>query len=301
MQTTLARACSVSGRGYWSGLPNTLTFLPAPADTGIQFVRTDLPSKPRVQATADHCVSMPLRTRLCRGACELDMIEHVMSALSGLRIDNVEVHCTAAEMPGLDGSSHAYALALEAAGIETLEKSRPCLRLDKVLHVGDEQCFVRIEPQLELPIGQAGFEMPRSESLDLEYQLDFGPGSPIPAGAFRWQLDPRNYLSKIAPARTFISWADAEVLRKQGMAAHVTDRDLLVFGDQGPINNQLRFSDECVRHKLLDLIGDLALAGIDLVGRVIARRSGHQLNGEMAARLRSLFLEGVNIEESCAA
>ncbi len=122
-------------------------------------------------------------------------------------------------------------------------------------------------------------------SLSLEYRLDYGPESPIGAATVATELDPETFLESFAPARTFITQSEAQQLQSQGLARHVTYRDLIVFGDKGPIDNSLRFSDECARHKLLDLIGDLALCGLDLAGRVIACRSGHVLNGRMAAEL----------------
>lgn len=279
MQSTLAAPCSVSGRGYWSGKKNTLTFVPARGGTGIQFVRTDLAGNPRVPALADHRVSMPLRTRISLGSAEFDMIEHVMSALYGLQVDNVEIHCTSCEMPGMDGSSYAFALALNSVGKKRLPEMKPRLVVRHPIQLGDDQQFIRVEP---LAPGDA-------ETLHLEYQLDYGPHSPIGSAIYRCSLDPQRFAADIAPARTFISAGDAQELQARGIAVHVTDRDLLVFDEKGPVNNQLRFPDECARHKALDLIGDLALTGVDLVGRVTARRSGHQMNGDMAARLRDLL------------
>ncbi len=272
LQTTLARACSVSGRGYWSGEPITVTFVPANAGTGIQFIRSDLPGGPFIRATAANQVSTPLRTRLKQGRAEVDMVEHVMAALYGLRIDNVEVHCTAREMPGLDGSCLGLVLALQSAGRRELEAPRTRLCITEPLEVGEGHESVRIEPT-------------NFPGLEVEYHLDYGQSSPIGQAVFRTPVEPQCFFEQLAPARTFISQQDAQALQRRGIALHVTERDLLVFGEHGPINNTLRFDDECARHKALDLIGDLALTGVDLVGRVIARRSGHQLNGWMAERI----------------
>jgi UDP-3-O-[3-hydroxymyristoyl] N-acetylglucosamine deacetylase len=275
-QTTLTGPCIVSGRGYWTGEPNTLTFLPAPAGTGIRFVRTDLTGRPSVQATADYRSSEPLRTQLRNGRCELAMVEHVMAALYGMRIDNVEVHCTAEEMPGLDGSSLAYVLALDNVGRTELRARRPTLRISERIRVGNAQQWIEAEPHAH-------------DTLDIEYRLDYGTTSPIGKATFTATVCEDTFYNAIASARTFIHQADALALQKQGLARHVTHRDLLVFGAEGPINNRLRFADECARHKALDLIGDLALSGIDLVGRITASRGGHQLNGLMAERLRDLY------------
>jgi UDP-3-O-[3-hydroxymyristoyl] N-acetylglucosamine deacetylase len=277
-QTTLSGPCSVSGRGYWSGESVTLTFLPAPANTGVRFVRADLADQPRVGATAEFRASLPLRTQLAAGRCEVAMVEHVMAAVYGLRIDNVEIYCTACEMPGMDGSAHAFVLALDAAGKTELRARRSCLRITERTRVGNAQQWIEAEPVTH-------------DSLEIEYRLDYGNESPIGKANYRAMLDENTFFHEIAPARTFISQADATRLQNQGLAKHVTHRDLLVFNETGPINNYLRFSDECARHKALDLIGDLALAGIDLVGRITACRSGHQLNGQMAERLRDMFTD----------
>lgn len=278
-QTTLAAPCTVSGRGYWTGQPNAVTFLPAAADTGIRFFRTDLDARPGVAATADKRTSTPLRTCLSDCRAEVDMVEHVMAALYGLRIDNACIHCTSAEMPAMDGSSYSFALALASVGSVELAADRPTWWIDRSLRVGNSEQWIVAEP------------LDQSENhpkLELEYQLDFGPTSAIGKTAYSLTLEPALFFEQIAAARTFISIETARQLQSKGLATQVTDQDLLVFDDVGPVNNTLRFPDECARHKLLDLIGDLALTGTDLVGRIVACRSGHQLNGEMADRLRRL-------------
>lgn len=308
-QTTISAPCSLSGRGYWSGKANTLTFVPAPAGCGIQFQREDLPGEPVIAATADHRVSMPLRTRLSRQIdgmrVEFDMIEHVMSALYGLGIDNVTVRCTSSEIPGFDGSSHPIALCLNSVG--TVEQNIPRRQtvVRRPFQVGDDDRFVRVEPINTPEFGNPNVCNPKASNtnadaagLQIEYQLDYGLDHVIGRSTYRFNLDAQTYFREVAPARTFISEADASALQERGIAMHVTERDLLVFGESGPINNCLRYPDECARHKALDLLGDLALAGTHLVGRVTAYRSGHQLNGEMAAHLRSLQ-DSTNTESEC--
>lgn len=302
-QTTLAAPCTVSGRGYWTGQANSLTFLPAPTDCGIRFVRTDLPGHPSVSAVAENRASMPLRTRLIRGRAEVDMVEHVLAALQGLQIDNAIIHCTASEMPAMDGSSFAFALALQSAGCCQLPAARATLLLDRTLRVGDEHQWILAEPLnppqtitpqacgLGSELAAGGIDPFPGQGLELEYQLDFGPTSPILKANHAIRLQPKAFFETICAARTFIGMDTARLLQSQGMALHVTEQDLIVFDQHGPVNNRLRYPDECARHKLLDLIGDLALAGIDVVGRITAHRGGHQLNGEMAAALRELYLQ----------
>jgi UDP-3-O-[3-hydroxymyristoyl] N-acetylglucosamine deacetylase len=287
-QTTIAAPCTVSGRGYWTGEANSLTFLPAPADSGVRFVRIDLPGHPSVSAVAENRASMPLRTRLHRGRAEVDMVEHVMAALHGLQIDNALVHCTACEMPAMDGSSFAFALALQAVGRVEQPVARPTLTLDQTIRVGDDRQWIVAEA-LPRSLPWSGLAAFPAQRLELEYRLDFGPASPIAKGNHAIHLQPKVFFETICAARTFIDSKTAQMLQAQGMARHVTEQDLIVFDEHGPVNNQLRYSDECVRHKLLDLVGDLALTGIDVVGRITAHRGGHQLNGEMAAALRELY------------
>jgi UDP-3-O-[3-hydroxymyristoyl] N-acetylglucosamine deacetylase len=273
-QNTIRHSCQVSGRGYWSGQPIQLTFLPADVDTGIRFVRTDILHQPQIRAVSENRLEMPLRTRLREGNAEVDMVEHVMAALYGMRIDNCLVLCDACEMPGLDGSALAVTLALQQATTERQHKARETRVIEEPIRLGDQRQWL-----VALPADD--------HRLHVEYRLDFGPGQTIPSGISACTLTPDTFADQIAAARTFISAKDAQTLQEKGLALHVTDRDLIVFGEQGPINNSLRYSDECARHKLLDLIGDLALCGYDICGRIIACRTGHAANGRMAEKIRA--------------
>jgi UDP-3-O-acyl N-acetylglucosamine deacetylase len=287
-QHTITRPCQVSGRGYWSGWPITLTFLPAPAESGVRFVRTDLLARPSVEAITDHRVDMQLRTRLAKGPAVVDMVEHVLAALYGLQIDNVEIHCSASEMPGLDGSSLAYVLALDDAGKTPLRSRRVTFRPTQSIRIGDARQWIQFEPS-------------DGESLEIEYRLDYGSTSPIGTATYMTKINEDAFYHGLAPARTFISLAEAQQLQERGLARHVTTRDLLVFDSDGPVDNSLRFNDECARHKALDLLGDLALTGIDLVGKVTAHRSGHQLNGKLAEQIRKEFLATLDEQSKYAA
>jgi UDP-3-O-[3-hydroxymyristoyl] N-acetylglucosamine deacetylase len=274
-QQTIQHAAQVSGRGYWSSKPITLTFLPAPSNTGILFRRIDLEGRPEIEAIAANRRETNLRTTLVSDAAHVEMIEHVMAALYGLDIDNCIVECDAAEMPGMDGSAVAFALALEQAGTSRQADMVEHLSISSSLRVGDDRNWVMAVPSAD-------------PGLTLQYQLDYGPGSSIPATTTTQLLERNNFSNTIAPARTFLTEHDARHLQMQGVASHVTYRDLVVFGPDGPIDNSLRFEDECSRHKLLDLIGDLALCGLRVQGKIIASRSGHILNGRLAEAIRNL-------------
>jgi UDP-3-O-[3-hydroxymyristoyl] N-acetylglucosamine deacetylase len=195
----------------------------------------------------------------------------VMSALAGLEIDCCVVRVHGEELPGLDGSALAFVEAIEAAGGVDLGSPVDPLVVSETVRVGGDDAWIEASP-------------PEFAGLSVEYELDYGPG-PIGRQTWSGRLDPGSYREGLAAARTFLPAADAERLRAQGRGLSATTGDLLVFGPDGPIGNTLRWPDECVRHKVLDLVGDLALAGRPIHAHVRAFRTGHRHNGELAARL----------------
>ncbi len=265
----------VSGRGYWSGKPITLTFLPGSANAGIVFRRVDLPGRPEIQAIAANRRDTSLRTTLVTDSCHVEMIEHVASTLYGMEIDNCIVECDAPEMPGMDGSAVAFAIALQRSGLRKQPATSTEIQLAFPLRVGTDKQWIMAVPSSD-------------PGLTIQYQLDYGPGSPIPASTTTYTLHRDSFTDDIAPARTFLTESEARGLQSQGVASHVTYRDLVVFGPSGPIDTTPRFSDECSRHKLLDLIGDLSLCGLRVQGKIIAHRSGHILNGYLAEAVHKL-------------
>lgn len=274
-QHTLKHVAHVSGRGYWTGCTVTLTLLPAPADTGVVFRRVDLPGRPEVHAVATNRHETNLRTKLVHGDAHVEMVEHVMAALYGMEIDNCIVECDSAEMPGMDGSALAIAIAIETAGVKVQPVAKQAYVIETPVRVGNDEQWV-----IALPSSDSG--------LKLQYQLDYGPTSEIPKTTSSHLLSKEEFLQEIAPARTFLSEREAIALQSSGVASHVTYRELLVFGKDGPIDNSLRFIDECSRHKLLDLVGDLALCGVRVHGAIIAHKSGHVLNGRLAESILKL-------------
>jgi len=270
-QQTIRRAVTVAGTGYWTGRPVVVEFVPAPAGAGIVFVRTDVAAPVRIPAGVDHREEATARTNLAVAGVRVQMVEHALSALAATGVDCCVVRVDAEEMPGLDGSSRAFVDAIDAAGIEPLESPIEPLVVAESRRVGDESAWVEVSP-------------PRFAGLSVDYELDYGPG-PIGRQTFALRVTPEAFRRELAAARTFITAAEADRLRAAGLARHVGYGDLLVFGADGPLDNALRWPDECVRHKVLDLIGDLALVGRPLHAHVRASRSGHRLNGAVAARL----------------
>ena len=273
-QSTLARSCEVAGFGYWSGQDVSVEFRPAEENTGIVFFRSDLPAPNNVAAEVRNRVEVPRRTTLVAGNVRVEMVEHVLAALAGLQIDNCEVHINGVEVPGCDGSSQPFVEALLAAGRTPQESRRPRIIVTDVTRIGDDESWVEIRPV-------------KGNRLAVQYKLDYGPNNPIGKQVYRLDVTPDTFCKELASARTFLLQEEAEWLQQRGLGTRVTPKDILVFGPDGPIDNTLRFEDECVRHKTLDLVGDLALAGCDIVGQVLAYRSGHRLNAELVKQILS--------------
>lgn len=271
-QRSIARAVSVDGFGYWSGQDVRVTFRPAPPDSGLVFVRRDLSPPVSIPVDVRHQIDIPRRTNLCNGGVSVEMVEHVLAACAGLAIDNCQIDVSAPELPGCDGSSGPFVRALLRAGIVLQAAPRRRLVVDRVLRVGTEACWVEARP-------------PERLGLSVLYCLDYGPDSYLGRQQYELALTPERFVHELADARTFLMEQEAEWLLQQGVGQRVSYQDLLIFGEDGPRGNALRFPDECVRHKALDLIGDLSLAGCDIVGRIVAFRSGHRLNAELVRRL----------------
>lgn len=261
----------MSGYGFWSGRDIDLNFQPAEANTGIVFVRSDLPGQPRIPAVIQNRINGPRRTTLVAEGCPVEMVEHVLAALAGLKIDNCEIHATRAEMPGDDGSSKAFTDALSQAGRVELEAERQTIRVTSSIRVGDENTWIQADPV-------------EQDQFELAYQLDYACPS-IGTQTYQTQVTPEIFAKEIAPARTFVLLEEAQELQKKGLGQRVSFKDILVFGPDGPIDNQVRFENECARHKLLDMIGDFSLSGTDLIGKFTASKSGHRLNSQLVFAL----------------
>jgi UDP-3-O-[3-hydroxymyristoyl] N-acetylglucosamine deacetylase/3-hydroxyacyl-[acyl-carrier-protein] dehydratase len=271
-ERTLARTTAVRGVGYFHGSDVQLRFHPADAGTGIVFARSDLPGHPVVPAHIERVVPSQRRTTIRQGAATVEMIEHVMAALAGLRIDNCVVEIDAGECPGCDGSSRAFVEALDHAGIVEQNRTRQALVLERPVSVREGDAILAALP------GAPG-------RLTFSYHLDYGREAPIPAQSFCLGLTPHSFRDELSTSRTFVLEEEANALRAAGIGLRTTAADLLIFGRDGIIGNALRYPDECVRHKILDMVGDLALLGIDLHGFVVAHRSGHQTNAALARKL----------------
>jgi UDP-3-O-acyl N-acetylglucosamine deacetylase len=267
-QRTIEKPVAVEGFGYWSGRDVRVEFRPAPAGTGVVFIRTDLPTPVRIPALIAHRIEAPRRTTLARQKAAVEMVEHILAALAGLQIDNCEVAANAAEMPGCDGSSGPFVEALDRAGLVEQPAIREQLVIREITRLGDENCWIEARPAT-------------TPGLSIRYRLDYGPGNGIGRQTLLIQVTPKTFREDLAPCRTFLLKEEADWLVAQGLGGRASLKDLLIFGEHGPLENALRFSDECVRHKILDVIGDLSLSGCDIVGQIVAHKSGHRLNAEL--------------------
>lgn len=294
-QRTIARPAEVWGVGFLTGATVRLRFLPAPPSSGVVFVRTDLRPRLHLPAHIDNVTGTRRRTTLGHPPGQIGLVEHVLAALAGLRIDNCQVELNAPEPPGLDGSSRAFVAALQQAGVHRQGARRPVFGVDRSLVLTAQGATLTIHPPLdaisfgsrpeetrreEVPLGSRHL-LQADHELYLSYILDYGARSPIVRQIHTQAVTPSGFAQDLASCRTFILEGEAAELRRQGLGTRTTAADLIVFGPRGPVDNALRYANEPARHKVLDLVGDLSLLGADLCGHIVAYRSGHPLNVEL--------------------
>ncbi len=247
---------------------------PAPPDSGVVFVRNDQPEPVRIPAQIDHVTKRARRSSLRNGTVSIETVEHFMAAVAGADLDNIEVELSGpgSELPGGDGSCGMFLTALTEAGAVDQDAERRVLRITRHIRVSQGDASIDAVPG-------------DPDGLDILYDLDYGDAGPIGRQLFAVRVTPQTFMNEVAPARTFLLEEEATAFRARGLGAHLTYQDVLVFGPDGPIENETRYPNECVRHKVQDLIGDSMLLGRYLRGRLIARKSGHSLNHELVRQL----------------
>ncbi|MBX7105714.1 MAG: UDP-3-O-acyl-N-acetylglucosamine deacetylase [Gemmataceae bacterium] len=275
-QRTIARSAVVTGVGLLNGRDVLARFRPAEPGTGVVFVRSDLPGRPVIPASVTEVTGTARRTTLGQGDAHVTLVEHVMAALAGLRIDNCRVELDGPEPPGLDGSANGFVQTLLEAGIEVQNARKTVWTVNKPLAVKSGGSTLALHPA-------------DNEDLTVSYMLDYGPRSPIARQSHTQVINPGEFAESIAGCRTFLLETEAQAFRASGMGERTTARDVLVFGPNGLIENKLRWANEPARHKILDLIGDLALCGLDIRGHAVAYRSGHPLNVQLATELAARY------------
>ena len=278
-QQTLKSDFSISGIGLHTGKKVKITIQPADSNNGIRFIRTDLKSNNIIQALWSNVTSTNLCTTISNKAgASVSTIEHLMSALSGMHIDNVDILINNSEVPIMDGSSLPFVELLETDDLISQECDRKTIIIKKQVEVTNNESYAKIVPNNQFSIN---FE------IDFESHL-------INRQACQLQLINGNYKSDISSARTFGFEKDVHELRLNGLALGGSLENAVVVGENNILNKEgLRFDDEFVRHKILDSIGDLYLAGNPIQGYFYGSKSGHYLNNQL---LRKLFSDSANFE-----
>jgi UDP-3-O-acyl N-acetylglucosamine deacetylase len=273
-QRTIGGQVTIPGIGLQTGSRVNLTLKGAGENCGINFVRRDLPGSPSVNIMSrddEASASAERRTMVGFGPMQIQTTEHLLAALSGLSIDNITAELDNVELPGLDGSASGYVEALKKAGIVEQDAEKPVIALKSPVWCGGKDALIVAVPD---------------EAFRVSYTLSY-PG--IGTQFFSVTVDEKSFVSEIAPARTFCSEMEALELLKRGLGKGANYENTLVMGASGPVNNSLRFPDEPARHKVLDLIGDLCLAGAGLKGHFIAQKSGHRLNMELVKLIKDNY------------
>jgi UDP-3-O-[3-hydroxymyristoyl] N-acetylglucosamine deacetylase len=268
-QRTLRRPVSCSGIGLHSGNKVTLSLKPAPADYGIRFQRSDLGGL-EIPATVTHLGGIRLATGLTREAVSVETVEHLLSALTALGIDNCIIELNTPEVPIMDGSAAPFVyLILNEAGVKRLSAPKK---------------FLKVLRPISLSQGDKRIALYPSDHFKVTYSISFD--HPLIRHQSRtMKITDETFVEEIAPARTFGFLKEVEMLRQKGLALGGSLDNAIVLGETTVLNNALRFEDEFVRHKILDVIGDLSLVGYPVIGHLVAHRGGHALHTAFAARI----------------
>jgi UDP-3-O-[3-hydroxymyristoyl] N-acetylglucosamine deacetylase len=260
-EQTVRAAIAFTGVGLHSGATVTLRILPAPSGTGIVFRRTDLDGF-EIEASGRNVARVSYATSLMKRGVLISTTEHLLSAFIGAGIDNAIVELNNLELPILDGSSRPFVEMIQKAGIRRQRKNRAYLRIVREIELREGDKFIAVYP---------------ADTYSVSYSINF-PHPQIGRQTFRVQLTNGSYIREIAPARTFGFLHEADAMRQQGLIRGASTENAIVLDRKEVLNPPLRFRDEFVRHKVLDLIGDLALIGKQILGSVVADRAGHAMH-----------------------
>jgi len=286
-QRTIKKAIELEGRGLHTGNKARLKFKPAPVNSGINFIRDDLETRPHLHAEWDNILVGSVimrRTSLGNEEIQIHTVEHLMAALSGLGIDNLVIEINNNEIPGFDGSAKIIVEALERAGIDQQDSARNYFLLREPVYVQEENASI-----IALPYGE----------FRVTYTLSYEGQPLLKSGYLDYKDSFSSFKDEIASARTFCLKEEADDLQGKGLGKGANYENTLVVGRNGVIKNKLRFEDEFVRHKILDLIGDLYLLGCPLKAHIIAIKSGHELNLKLLKKIKQqrdrLYISGVQL------
>lgn len=265
MQKTVSHAIEFSGIGLHTGQNINVRILPSGEDTGITFIRKDIPSAPAIKAWPSNVVATSYATSLGLNGVTVSTVEHILAAFYGLGVDNAVVELDGPEVPIMDGSSACFIDLIEEAGRQALCAPRRYLVVKRPIKVAERDKFILLMPA-------------RDGDLSIDYSIDFA-NSLIADQSYSGRFSREAFIEGMAKARTFGFLRDVEMLRANGLARGGSTSNAIVIGDTGILNEEgLRYPDEFVRHKVLDMLGDISLLGYPVIGRLVAHRSGHSLN-----------------------
>ena len=276
-QKSIQKAVEFEGTGLFTGQRVKLRVSPAPPNSGVTFIRTDLPARPRLPVTPDTVLCKLHRSAVAGENAEVETIEHLMSAIGGLEVDNLDLEIDALEVPNADGCSRPFVDLLRSGGIVEQPEPRRTHVIREPIAVTDNDASI--------------VALPANGGLTVTYSLNY-PNTPIGQQHLTFDLTDEAYAQQISPARTFCLESEAQAMVQQGIAKGGNYQNTVVWGANGPIETTLRFPDEPVRHKILDLLGDLAALGAGLRAHLVALKSGHSTNLKLVKRIAAAFEGG---------
>ena len=280
-RNTIAAPTSVDGVGLHLGVHCHLTFLPALSGTGIIFRRTDLPNMPTIRAHVDAAVLTDRRTQLGEDPISVHTVEHVLAAIGALELDDLVIEMSGPEPPIVDGSAKPFFDALRATGIAPQSGSVQYLELRQPVRFAD---------------GDAEYEAFPADELDLDVTIEF-PHKQIGRQQGRYRISPDRFAAELAAARTFGFVHEVEALRARGLIKGASTKNAVVLDDAGVLDTTLRWPDEFVRHKALDCVGDLTLAGARVRARIVAKRPSHRGTVQLVRAMRASLTRGTPVKE----
>lgn len=269
-QQTVRKPVACSGVGIHTGCRVSVTLVPAPQDTGIVFIRTDVSGNPTIPVSNRNIRPALLSTTVGVDGVQVQTIEHLLAAAAGLGIDNLFVEVDAPELPALDGSAKPFVRLLLEAGITSQDRRQSYLKIVRPIEVIDEDKYIAIRPSSESSV---------TYTIDYAHPL-------IGHQVYAYDCSSDAFVGDIAPARTFGFLREVEALWEAGLGLGGSLQNTLILSEEGLLNEGgLRFADEFVRHKVLDLVGDMTLLGFPVIGEIEAVRSGHALHARLVSRI----------------
>ena len=275
-QKTIANEVSFSGIGLHTGSLTTMTFKPAPPDSGVTFYRVDLPQGPAIQADIDHVVDVSRGTTIGLNGAKVHTVEHVLAAIYGLDIDNIAIELDGPEIPNGDGSAYPFMQTLKKAGLVEQDAERKYIKIAEPVYYRLDDVTLSILPADDLRI-----------TMTIAYDH-----VAIGTQYASLTITPETFEKDLAPARTFCFLREVKMLQEQGLIKGGSLESAVVIGDESILNDHLRFPDEFVRHKMLDLLGDMYLLGRRIKGHVISVKSGHAKNVMFSKQIKKAYLNG---------